>query len=47
VGEACWRLAAMYERGAGVRRNPEEVTANRRRACQLGYAAACPVPKGP
>jgi uncharacterized protein len=44
-GEACARLAAMYDRGAGVYRQPAQGTRFRRRACEYGYMEACEKPK--
>jgi len=41
-GEACARLAALYDKGAGVDRAPERAKSLRRQACEYGYADACP-----
>jgi len=45
-GEACARLASLYDKGAGVDRMPERAAAMRRRACELGHAESCPKAKG-
>ena len=44
-GEACYRLAGLYEKGAGVRRDAERAATMMKRACDNGYTAACAKPK--
>jgi TPR repeat protein len=38
---ACYRLADLYEKGAGVGRDPERAAALIRRSCEYGYTEAC------
>ena len=45
-GEACARLANLYDRGAGVRRDTDRAVSFRKRACEYKYAEACEKPKG-
>ena len=44
-GEACARLASLYERGAGVRHAPDRAAEFRKRACDYGYTDSCVKPK--
>jgi TPR repeat protein len=37
-------MALMYDRGAGVFRQPERAASLKRRACELGHGPACPAP---
>ena len=38
-------FAALIEKGAGVRRDPERAAAARKKACQLGQRDSCVKPK--
>jgi TPR repeat protein len=44
-GASCARLAALYDRGAGVRHAPDRAKEFRKRACDNGYKDACETPK--
>ncbi|HEX2780619.1 MAG TPA: hypothetical protein VHM30_14035, partial [Gemmatimonadaceae bacterium] len=41
-GEACARLANLHEKGAGVWHDLDQAKRYRKRACDFGYADACP-----
>jgi TPR repeat protein len=43
-GEACARLASMYERGAGVFRSREMARQYRKKACSAGVTDSCDKP---
>ena len=47
LGEACYRLAGLYAKGAGVYRDTSEASGYTRLACEHGHAEACPKPKAP
>jgi TPR repeat protein len=44
-GEACARLAVMYEKGFGVERDVKRAAGLRKDACKAGYLQACDKPK--
>ena len=44
-GEACARIAVMYERGAGVFRSREMAKQYRKKACDAGRKESCEQPQ--
>jgi TPR repeat protein len=41
IPQSCFRVGDMYANGDGVERNPFRANSYLRRACSLGYDAAC------